>query len=254
MTWWPRCGKLKVPVVRWPGGCFADEYHWKDGIGPRDKRPSMINTYWGGVVENNHFGTHEFMDFCEQIGATPYICGNVGSGTVQEMMEWVEYITVRRRFADGQSAAPKRPRKAVETAVFWRWQRDRGDAAATCGRNFTPTISAATTRLSRIIGTNKIYRIASGASDGDTNWTTVLMAEAGKYMSGLSLHYYSLPIGTVGRAAKVRPPDFGEHNGSPRCGTRMDMEQLVNRHSAIMDKFDPPAESRPDRGRMGRLV
>lgn len=82
--------KIKVPNVRWPGGCFADEYHWKDGIGPREKRPSIINTHWGGVVENNHFGTHEFMDFCEQIGTEPVVCGNVGSGTVQEMMEWVE--------------------------------------------------------------------------------------------------------------------------------------------------------------------
>src|SRR5687767_7421574 len=84
---------LQVPVVRWPGGCFADEYHWKDGIGPRSQRRSMLNTHWGGVLENNHFGTHEFMDLCEQIGAEPYVCGNVGSGSVQEMMEWVEYMT-----------------------------------------------------------------------------------------------------------------------------------------------------------------
>src|SRR5258708_2372807 len=84
--------KIKVPVLRWPGGCVADEYHWKDGIGPREKRPAMINTHWGGVVENNHFGTHEFMDLCEQLGCEPYVCGNVGSGSAQEMMEWVEYI------------------------------------------------------------------------------------------------------------------------------------------------------------------
>ena len=81
--------KIKVPVMRWPGGCFADEYHWMDGIGPREKRPSMINTHWGGLVENNHFGTHEFMDLCEQLDCEPYICGNVGSGTVQEMAQWV---------------------------------------------------------------------------------------------------------------------------------------------------------------------
>src|ERR1035441_5485365 len=85
--------KIKVPVVRWPGGCFADEYHWMDGVGPSEKRPAIINTTWGGVVENNHFGTHEFMDFCGQIGAAPCVCGNVGSGTVQEMMGWVEYIS-----------------------------------------------------------------------------------------------------------------------------------------------------------------
>ena len=84
---------LNVPVLRWPGGCFADEYHWKDGIGPREKRPSMINTHWGGVVEDNSFGTHEFMDLVEQLGTDAYITGNIGSGTPQEMMEWVEYMT-----------------------------------------------------------------------------------------------------------------------------------------------------------------
>ena len=84
---------IKAPVVRWPGGCFADTYHWKDGIGPREKRPTIVNVHWGGVTENNHFGTHEFMDFCEQVGCAPYFCGNVGSGSVQEMQQWVEYVT-----------------------------------------------------------------------------------------------------------------------------------------------------------------
>jgi alpha-N-arabinofuranosidase len=89
---------IKIPNLRWPGGCFADNYHWKDGIGPREDRPCMVNTDWGHVVENNHFGTHEFMDLCEQLETEPYICGNVGSGTVQEMQQWVEYLTF-----DGQS-------------------------------------------------------------------------------------------------------------------------------------------------------
>lgn len=84
--------ELQVPVLRWPGGCFADEYHWQDGIGPYENRPRMLNTHWGGVEENNHFGTHEFMRLCELIGAEPYICGNVGSGTVYEMQQWVEYM------------------------------------------------------------------------------------------------------------------------------------------------------------------
>src|SRR2546426_3248771 len=84
---------LSIPVIRWPGGCFADEYHWRDGIGPRNQRPKRINTHWGGVIETNAFGTHEFMDFCEMIGADPYVSGNVGTGTPQEMMEWVEYMT-----------------------------------------------------------------------------------------------------------------------------------------------------------------
>jgi alpha-N-arabinofuranosidase len=82
--------KMKVPVLRWPGGCFADEYHWKDGVGPREKRKKMVNTNWGGVVEDNSFGTHEFLDLCEMIGTQPYINGNLGSGSVSEMQEWVE--------------------------------------------------------------------------------------------------------------------------------------------------------------------
>ena len=85
--------EMQIPVLRWPGGCFADEYHWKDGIGPKEKRKKMINTHWGGVVEDNSFGTHEFFELCEQLGCKTYVNGNVGSGTVQEMSEWVEYIT-----------------------------------------------------------------------------------------------------------------------------------------------------------------
>ena len=85
--------KIEIPILRWPGGCFADEYHWKDGIGPKDKRPPMINTHWGRVIENNHFGTHEFLDLCEQLGCEPYICGNVGSGTVREMQEWIDTVS-----------------------------------------------------------------------------------------------------------------------------------------------------------------
>jgi alpha-N-arabinofuranosidase len=84
---------IDIPVLRWPGGCFADEYHWKDGIGPREDRAKMVNTHWGGVTENNHFGTHEFMQLCELLDAEPYISGNVGSGTIREMQEWVDYIT-----------------------------------------------------------------------------------------------------------------------------------------------------------------
>ena len=84
---------LKVPVLRWPGGCFADEYHWMDGIGPRDKRPKMQNNNWGGTIEDNSFGTHEFLNLCELLNCEPYISGNVGSGTVEELAKWVEYMT-----------------------------------------------------------------------------------------------------------------------------------------------------------------
>ena len=84
---------INIPNLRWPGGCFADDYHWRDGIGPREERPGRVNTHWGNVIETNHFGTHEFFDLCGQLDCEPYICGNVGSGTVQEMRDWLEYMT-----------------------------------------------------------------------------------------------------------------------------------------------------------------
>ena len=85
--------EIDIPVLRWPGGCFADEYHWKDGVGPREERATIVNNHWGGVTENNHFGTHEFMDLCDLLDTEPYISGNLGSGTIREMQEWVDYMT-----------------------------------------------------------------------------------------------------------------------------------------------------------------
>ena len=130
---------IKIPVLRWPGGCFADEYHWKDGVGPRENRAKMINTHWGGVVENNHFGTHEFMDLCEQLETEPYICGNVGSGTVQEMSEWVEYMTF-----DGESPMAnwrkENGREDPETEVLWCGNENWG-----CGGNMRPGIMLTST-------------------------------------------------------------------------------------------------------------
>ena len=85
--------EMGIPVLRWPGGCFADEYHWKDGIGKKSERKKMINTHWGGVVEDNSFGTHEYFELCRQLGCDTYVNANVGSGSVKEMSEWVEYMT-----------------------------------------------------------------------------------------------------------------------------------------------------------------
>ncbi|HSO70355.1 MAG TPA: alpha-N-arabinofuranosidase, partial [Arachnia sp.] len=84
---------INIPNLRWPGGCFADEYHWQDGVGPAEERPSVVNTHWGNVIEDNSFGTHEFMDLVDQLDTEPYICGNVGSGPVREMADWIEYLT-----------------------------------------------------------------------------------------------------------------------------------------------------------------
>src|SRR5258707_13179521 len=184
--------RIKVPVLRWPGGCFADEYHWKDGIGPREQRPAMINTHWGGMVENTHSGTHVFLDFCELIGAAPYICGNVGSGTVQEMMEWVEYMTSE---ADSPMANLRRkngrdqPWKVPYFGV--------GNESWGCGGGMRPEFYADQFRryntFVKNYPGNQIYRIACGANAEDYHWTEVLMTEVGRRMGGLSLHYYTVP-------------------------------------------------------------
>ncbi len=118
--------RLEVPVVRWPGGCFADEYHWREGVGPRDKRPVRVNTHWGGVEEPNSFGTHEFMNFAELIGADAYVSGNVGDGTPEEMAQWVEYITSDTASTLAKRAPQERPRQALEASLLWHRQRAVG--------------------------------------------------------------------------------------------------------------------------------
>ena len=118
--------KIQVPVLRWPGGCFADQYHWMDGVGPRDQRPKRINTTWGGVVEDNHFGTHEFLDFCDQIGAAPYLSGNVGSGTVEELAEWIEYLTAATNSVMSDLRRKNGRDRAVENPVRRHRQRKLG--------------------------------------------------------------------------------------------------------------------------------
>lgn len=228
--------QIKVPVLRWPGGCFADEYHWKDGIGPREKRPAMINTHWGGVVENNHFGTHEFLDLVEQLGCDAYICGNVGSGTPQEMMEWVEYIT-----SDAQSPMANLRRQNGRDKPWKLAYFGVGNESWGCGGNMRPEFYADNYRRFNTFVKNypgqRIYRIACGANSFDFNWTEVLMNQAGRQMNGLSLHFYTVLRGNwrdKGSATKFEEPDW--HGVLFEA---VKMEELVTKHAAIMDKADP---------------
>ena len=229
--------KIKVPVLRWPGGCFADEYHWKDGIGPREKRPAMINTHWGGVVENNHFGTHEFFDLCEQLGTEPYVCGNVGSGTVQEMMEWVEYMT-----SDADSPMANL-RRANGHKQAWKLKYfGVGNESWGCGGNMTPEFYADNykrynTFVKDYDPSNRLYRIACGPNGENYRWTEVLMTNAVKRMNGLSLHYYtSVRSKTRDQGNATR---FDESDWALTMGKALQMGNLVTRHSEIMDKTDP---------------
>lgn len=245
--------KLQIPNLRWPGGCFADEYHWKDGIGPHEERPSMINTHWGGVVENNHFGTHEFMDLCEQLECEPYICGNVGSGTVREMQEWVEYMTF-----DGKSPMADLRRKNGREEPWKLKYFGVGNENWGCGGRMRVEYYADLYRqyqtYVRNFGDNEIYKIACGASEADYHWTEVMMREGmggsgiashdkpvscgwqhyRPEMGGLSLHYY-----TRDRLNYTSATEFGEDLWFEYLKRTLVIEELIKGHSAIMDKYDP---------------
>ncbi|MFD1848598.1 alpha-N-arabinofuranosidase [Oceanobacillus bengalensis] len=227
--------KLDIPVLRWPGGCFADEYHWKDGIGPREGRKRMVNTHWGGVVENNHFGTHEFMMLCDMLGAEPYINGNVGSGTVQEMSEWVEYMTF-----DGESPMANWRRENGREEPWKLKYFGVGNENWGCGGNMRPEYYADLYRryqtYVRNYGDNQIYRIAGGANVDDYHWTEVLMREAHHLMDGLSLHYYVHPGGFWNKGQAV---NFTEVEWDETMQQTMYMNELITKHSTIMDKYDP---------------
>lgn len=228
--------KMKIPVLRWPGGCFADEYHWVDGIGPKENRPCMVNTHWGGVVENNHFGTHEFLELCEMLGAEPYVCGNVGSGTVHEMQQWVEYMTF-----DGKSPMADL-RRANGKDEPWRVKYfGVGNENWGCGGNMTAEFYADQYKryatYVRNFGDNKIYKIAGGASVDDYHWTEVLMREAGKQMDGLSIHYYTRISKDWSEQGSAT--EFDENHWFSVMQNALFTEELVVRHSNIMDKYDP---------------
>jgi alpha-N-arabinofuranosidase len=228
--------QLHVPVLRWPGGCFADEYHWRDGIGPRAERPKRINTHWGGVIETNAFGTHEFLDLCEQVGCEPYICGNVGSGTVQEMMEWIEYMT-----SDSDSTLANLRRQNGREKPWKIKYFGVGNESWGCGGSMTAEFYADQfkrygTFVKNFSG-NRVSRFACGASGGDYHWTEVLMSQAARNMDGLSLHYYSIPTGEW----RHKGPDIGfdEQQWFGALSQTLQMEDLITKHSAIMDKYDP---------------
>ncbi len=228
--------RIQIPVLRWPGGCFADEYHWQDGIGPRAERPAMINSHWGGVTENNHFGTHEFLDLCEVLGTAPYICGNVGSGTVREMQQWVEYITF-----DGESPMANL-RRANGREHPWRLPYfGVGTENWGCGGSMRPEYYADLYRqyqtYVRHMSGNSVFKIACGPNRDDYHWTEVMMREATRWMDGLSLHYYTVP----GRSwhAKGSATEFGEDEWFVTLQKCLHMDELVRNHAAIMDRYDP---------------
>jgi len=228
--------EMKVPVLRWPGGCFADTYHWKDGIGPKENRPSMVNVHWGGVTEDNSFGTHEFLNLCELIGTEPYLSINVGSGTVQEAAEWVEYVTSSNENPMSELRKKNGREDPWEVKFF-----GIGNETWGCGGDMRPEYYADVFRqFSSYVRGNNLQKIAVGPSSGDYNWTEKMMIglqDKKHLVQTLSLHHYTLPTGNWN--SKGSSTDFGEDMYFKTIKGTMFIEELIEKHLAIMDKYDP---------------
>jgi alpha-N-arabinofuranosidase len=233
---------ISIPNLRWPGGCFADEYHWKNGIGPRDQRPTMINTNWGGVTEDNSFGTHEFMDLCEQLNCEPVICGNVGSGTVEEMSQWVEYLN-SENVSPMTDLRKKNGREKAWKVKYW----GVGNESWGCGGAMSPEHYfdelMQFSNFCRNYSGNDLYRVGVGANVDDYNWTETMMRLWSKkspweqrLMNGISLHYYTVCNTWEDKGSATV---FNEKDWFTTISKTMKMDELITKHLAIMDKYDP---------------
>lgn len=235
---------LQIPNLRWPGGCFADDYHWMDGVGPRDQRPRMVNSHWGDVVENNHFGTHEFLKLCELIGAEPYISANVGSGTVRETSNWVEYLT------RGDDSPMSTLRASHGRSEPWGVRFfGLGNEPWGCGGRMSAEQYVALARqhatYARNHGSNELYRIAAGAADDDYSWTETLMKQLSKRLGdtnpedifqAISFHYYTFS-GSWSDKGQATSFTHDEHWTTMRKAQRVG--KIIAGHRAVMDAYDP---------------
>jgi alpha-N-arabinofuranosidase len=243
--------QVRVPVIRWPGGCFADAYHWQDGIGPGDERPAGINSAWDKTPETNAFGTHEFMDFLEQVGAKPFLSVNVGSGSVREADDWLRYMTAPAGSAPGQARAANGRAEPWNVPFI-----GVGNETWGCGGNMTADTYAAAYRhyaaFLRNYSGPRANLIAVGADTDDYDWTERMMALAMKWrpnptplaynverplMWGLSLHFYTF-AGNDWRK-KGRNIGFGEADWAAALKRAHFTDELIRRHAAIMDRYDP---------------
>lgn len=229
--------EMGIPVLRWPGGCFADEYHWKDGIGEKSKRKKMINTHWGGVVEDNSFGTHEFFELCRQLGCDAYINGNVGSGTVEEMNEWVEYMTF-----DGVSPMAELRAKNGHKEPWKIKYFGVGNESWGCGGNMDPEyygdlFKRYNTYVRDYDSDYHINRIACGPNGNNYHWTKQVMDKVKYHANGLALHYYTVPTGNWDQKGSATEFDVAEYDST--ISKAYEMELLVNNHIKMMDSVKP---------------
>ncbi len=231
---------IHPPVLRWPGGCFAEEYHWRDGVGPTSTRKKRVNTYWGGVVDDNTFGTHEFFELCELLGAEPYVCGNVSTGTPTEMQEWLEYMNC----PESTELTELRKQNGAERPFGLKYF-GVGNENWGCGGRMRAEYYADVYRRyqnhAKSYSADPLFKIACGPKNDDYHWTDVLMREAAEYMDGLALHYYTRFFSSGENKTERRGSAtvFGEDEWFLALQKALYMEELVQKHSEIMDRYDP---------------
>ena len=237
--------ELKVPNVRWPGGCFADQYHWRNGIGPRDKRPATVNSAWGDVVDTNAFGTDEFMDFIQQIGSSPYVSVNIGSGTTQEAAEWLEYMTAAAPTALAKERAANGHPEPYKVGFL-----GIGNESWDCGGAMTPDYYVSLMKIySRFVlnmnpaqrGKDGMLKIAVGPGTPDTEWTEAVMNAWKTHtwawdINGLSLHWYTVPNGWPPSTASEK---FGVDDYVKSLKSTLFMDEFLRKQEVVMDKYDP---------------
>ncbi|MCX2836631.1 alpha-N-arabinofuranosidase [Salinimicrobium sp. MT39] len=231
--------EIQIPNLRWPGGCFADTYQWKDGIGPQEERPTMVNSWWGGVTEDNSFGTHNFLNLCEELGAEPFISGNVGSGTVKDFADWVQYTN----HPAGSPMAKLRKENGREepwNVKFW----GIGNEMWGCGGNMTAEYYANiykqyATFMNASENNENLYRIAAGATGDDYHWTEVLMREVPKSLiEAVGLHHYAV----IDWKAKGPSTNYTEDIYFKSMKEALKMDEFVAGHIEVMEKYDPENE------------
>ncbi len=231
--------RLRVPVLRWPGGCYADDYHWEDGIGPREQRPRRVNIHWGQTIEDGGFGTHEFIDLCRAIGAQPYFAGNLGSGAVREMRDWVEYCN----FAGDSTLARRRAANGSPQPFgvkYW----GVGNENWGCGGNFCPEDYAVAYKqyssYLRDFSGHKLFLVACGPNGNDLNWSRRFFSKLGGYrhLHGYAAHYYTWNRhGNYGTATK-----FDADQYYMLLHESLRIEDVVVQQRALMDSVDPKRE------------
>ena len=237
--------ELKVPNVRWPGGCFADQYHWRKGIGPRDNRPATVNSAWGDVIDTNAFGTDEFMDFMQQIGSTSYVSVNVGSGTPQEAAEWMEYMTAAAPTALAKERAANGHPEPYKVGFL-----GIGNESWDCGGGMTADYYVSQMKVySRFVlnmnpaqrANDRMLKIAVGPGTPDTEWTDTVMKAWKKHtwawdINGLSLHWYTVPNGWP---PTTNSEKFGVDEYAKSLKSTLYMDEFLRKQEVVMDKYDP---------------